>query len=123
MVLVCSLCVDTQAFTSSFFALQLNTFTMGLSGFDNYQAAKAGIRKQMGALTQDQTFKHCENLGRTDVPLQDSHVPLRDPHPIAGTWHKEGDAFPPYSSQTTGTAEIKGHQGAGWPFHVLSTAA
>lgn len=53
MVFVCSLCVDTQAFTSSFFALQLNTFTMGLSEFDNYQAAKAQITKQMGALTQD----------------------------------------------------------------------
>lgn len=103
MVFVCSLCVDTQAFTSSFFALQLNTFTMGLSEFDNYQAAKARITKQMGALTQDQNF------ARTDVPLRDSHVP-HDPHPVAGAWHKEDDAFPPYSSQTAGTGGIKGHQ-------------
>lgn len=43
----------------------------------------------MGALTQDQTFRHCENLSRTDVPIQDSHVPLRDPHPVAGAWHKD----------------------------------
>lgn len=64
----------------------------------------------MGALTQDQTFRHRENPARTHVPVPPPGFPCTPRGSLSYCRCLAQRALPPYSSQTAGIGGIKGHQ-------------